>query len=73
MSLKQLILPAAALFCFFLRIFSQLFVINKTAACWSDERFYFSILFFDFVQPFINVHFFLYRVFRKKENYVTKL
>ena len=68
-SLPDFILPGIALFCFIVRFFSQMFVINKISECLELEKFYLTILLFDLFQPFINLYFFMYCVLKRKENY----
>jgi hypothetical protein len=68
-SLSDYPLPCIALFCFITRLFSLLFVINITATNLKLEKFYFTIPFFDLFQPFVNAYFYIYRIFKGKENY----
>ena len=62
-------LPAAALLAFIIRFLSQMLVINKTAKLLKLEKYYFSILLFDWMQPFVNLYFYIYRLFKEKKNY----
>jgi len=68
----NLILPGIAFLCFVIQFSSQLFVINKTAEKLQLEKFYMTILWFDLFQPFINLHFFIYQIFKGKENYTYR-
>jgi glycosyltransferase involved in cell wall biosynthesis len=71
LSLSDFIFPAIAVFCFFTRLFSQFFVINKIAKCLRTEKFYVTLFFFDIIQLFINIYFYTYYIGHKKENYTT--
>jgi glycosyltransferase involved in cell wall biosynthesis len=53
-------------FAFLIRLFSQLFVINKTANMLKLPNFCFTLPFFDFIQPFVNGYFYLYKIFAGK-------
>ena len=68
-----LFLPLVALFCFFIRLFTQIFVINKTAENLRLQKFYLTIPLFDLFQPFMNIYFFTYRIFKGKEFYTSKI
>jgi glycosyltransferase involved in cell wall biosynthesis len=67
----HLLLAGIALFCFFVRLFTQLFVINQTAKGLKLEKFYFTLPFFDLFQPFVNIYFYIYRIFKRKKNYTN--
>ena len=69
----NIILPAFALFAFFLRFLSQMFVINKTAKYLKHEKFYLIIPLFDFMQPFANTYFYIYRMLKGKQNYTWNI
>jgi glycosyltransferase involved in cell wall biosynthesis len=71
-NIRNIVLPLFAILAFSIRLFSQLFVINKTAACLKLEKFYFLFPFFDIMQPIVNIYFYIYRLFEKKTNYVWK-
>ncbi|MDR3220218.1 MAG: glycosyltransferase [Dysgonamonadaceae bacterium] len=64
--------PGIALFCFLGRFFSQLYVINRTASGLHLEKFYLTIPFFDLFQVFVNIYFYIYGLFKRKENYTYK-
>ena len=66
------LLPGIALLCFAVLLFSQFIVINKTAEQLQLRKFYVTILLFDLVQPFINLYFYIYKVFNGKENYTYR-
>jgi len=51
---------------------SNVFVINKTLELLKLEKFKWKIILFDLFQPFINLYFFVYRLFRRKENYTYR-
>jgi hypothetical protein len=73
--LQLQILPyiiGAAASCYLIRFFSQLFVVNKTASALKLKKFYLTILLFDWMQIMVNIYFFMYRIVRKKENYIFK-
>jgi glycosyltransferase involved in cell wall biosynthesis len=65
-------MAGAAVGCYLTRLFSQLFVVNKTASCLELEKFYLTIPLFDLMQVMVNIYFFIYRVIHKKENYIFK-
>ena len=69
----NIILPASALLAFIIRFLSQLFVINKTAGYLKLEKFYFTIPLFDFMQPFVNTYFYIYRLLKGKKNYTWNI
>ena len=69
---ENLILPGIAFLCFVIQFSSQLIVINKTAEKLQLEKFYMTILWFDLFQPFINLYFFIYRIFKGKDNYTYR-
>jgi glycosyltransferase involved in cell wall biosynthesis len=66
------ILLGIALFLFLIRFFTQLYVINTTAGMLKLPKFYFTLLLFDFIQPFVDEYFYLYRLFRGREDYNWK-
>jgi glycosyltransferase involved in cell wall biosynthesis len=70
-SLSDFIFPSIAVFCFFTRLFSQFFVINKIAKGLRIEKFYSTLPLFDIIQLFINTYFYTYYICHKKENYTT--
>jgi glycosyltransferase involved in cell wall biosynthesis len=72
LELSDFLLPGIAVFCFFIRLISQLFVINNTAKGLKLNKFYFMLPFFDIIQPFLNIYFYIYRVFKGKQNYTYK-
>jgi glycosyltransferase involved in cell wall biosynthesis len=65
----EVLLPGSAFFCFIIRFFSQLYIINQTVEHLQLEKFYMTILWFDLLQPFIDFYFFIYRILKRKENY----
>ena len=65
-------MAGAAIGCYLIRFFSQLFVINKTASSLELEKFYLKIPLYDIMQILVNVYFFMFRVVHKKENYIFK-
>ncbi|MDR1436686.1 MAG: glycosyltransferase [Candidatus Symbiothrix sp.] len=66
------ILPFSAIIAFIIRLFSQLFVINKTSACMKLRKYYFLFPFFDAAQPVVNTYFYIRKLFRGKINYSWK-
>ncbi|MDR3338970.1 MAG: glycosyltransferase [Candidatus Symbiothrix sp.] len=64
--------PGIALFCFFVRVFSQLYVINRTASGLHLEKIYLILPFFDLFHAFVNIYFYIYGLFKRKENYTYK-
>jgi glycosyltransferase involved in cell wall biosynthesis len=68
----NIILPLSAIAAVSGRLFSQLFVINKTASCLKLEKFYFLFPFFDMMQPIVNIYFYIYKLFERRTNYVWK-
>jgi glycosyltransferase involved in cell wall biosynthesis len=65
-------LPSAALLAILLRLFSQLFVINKTAGGLGLKKFRVMIPMFDLIQPFVNICFYMYRLFGNYKKYTWK-
>ena len=65
-------MAGAAVGCYLIRLFSQLFVVNKIASSLELEKFYLTIPLFDLMQIMMNVYFFMFRVVHKKENYIFK-
>lgn len=73
--LNPLTLPhlgGAAVACYLIRFFSQLFVINRTASFLQLKKFYLAIPLYDLMQIMVNVYFSMCRVVYKKENYIFK-
>jgi glycosyltransferase involved in cell wall biosynthesis len=66
------ILLGIVLFLFLIRFFTQLFVINRTAGMLKLPKFYITLSLFDFIQPFVDEYFYLYRIFRGKKDYNWK-
>lgn len=66
-------LIGAAFFAFVVRLFSQIFVFDRLTKFLSIQRIRFSVPFFDFIQPIVNIKFYFYGKFRKKESYITRL
>ena len=62
----------AAVGCYLIRLFTQLFVINKTSSTLKLGKFYLAIPLFDLIQIMVNVYFFMFRVVHKKDNYIFK-
>ncbi|MCL1934578.1 MAG: glycosyltransferase [Candidatus Azobacteroides sp.] len=71
-SLPDFLLPGIALFCFIVRFFSQLTVINKINEYLELKKSYLTILLYDLFQPIINLYFFIHCVLKKKENYTYR-
>jgi len=69
---ENFLLPGIAFLCLVIQLSSQFIVINKTAEKLQLKKFYLTILWFDLFQPFINLYFFIYRIFRGKENYTYR-
>lgn len=68
---KWIILDSVT-FLFLLRLFSQLFIINKTSILLKQPKFYFSLPFFDIIQPFVDGYFYFYGLFKARNNYNWK-
>lgn len=68
-SQQDFILPAIALFCYIVRLFSQLILMNKIIKRLQLKKFYLTIPLFDLLQPVIDLYFFIYRTLAKNENY----
>ena len=64
-----IVLPVSALLAFIVRFLSQMFVINKTAGYLTLEKFYLRIFLFDLMQPFANIYFYIYQLFKGKKGY----
>lgn len=54
---------------FLLRFFIQYRVINKTAKSLTDRKFRFSLIYFDFILPLVNLYFTIYRKLDNKKDY----
>jgi len=65
-------MAGAAVGYYLIRLFSQLFVINKTASSLKLGEFYLAMPLFDLMQIMVNVYFFMFRLVHKKENYIFK-
>jgi len=71
-SMQDFLFPGIALLCFIIRFSSQLIVMNRILERLQLEKFYITILLFDLFQPLINLYFFIYRLFKEKENYTYR-
>ena len=71
-SLHNYIFLGIVSFLFLFRLFTQLFVINKTASRLALRKFYFTLPLFDFIQPFVNGYFYLCRIFTGRNSYNWK-
>jgi len=71
-SAGSFLLPGIALLCFVVQFFSQFIVVNKIAEKLQLEKFYMAILLFDLFQPFIDLYFLIYSVFKGKDNYTYR-
>ena len=67
----NLLLPGIALACFIIRFSSQLFIMNKILNHLQLDKFYLTILLFDIFQPFVNLYFNIYRIFKGRKNYTN--
>ncbi|MDR0769445.1 MAG: glycosyltransferase [Dysgonamonadaceae bacterium] len=65
-------MAGAAVFCYLARLFSQLFVVNKTASFLKLEKFFITIPLFDLLQMMVNIYFFICCLVLKKEKYIFK-
>jgi glycosyltransferase involved in cell wall biosynthesis len=63
------ILPGIALFLYIIRFLSALYVIRVTAKALQLKKFYSLFPLFDLIQICMNLYFYVYRTFNKKENY----
>jgi hypothetical protein len=68
----NIILPLSAILAFAIRLFSLLFVINKTAGCLKLKKSLLLVPFFDVMQPIVNIYFYIYKLFAAKTNYIWK-
>ena len=68
-STHDFLFPWIAFFCFIVRFSSQLIVINRIVERLQLEKFYLTILLFDVLQPFFDLYYFFYGLFKEKENY----
>jgi glycosyltransferase involved in cell wall biosynthesis len=68
----NILLPIVAIIASIVWLFSQLFVINKTAGYLKLEKFYFLFPFFNVLQSVINIYFYIYRFFGGKNYYIWK-
>ncbi|GHU65278.1 glycosyl transferase family 2 [Bacteroidia bacterium] len=63
------ILPGIAALLYIIRFLSELYVTSVTTAELQLKTFYFLLPVFDLIQIYMNLYFYLYRIFNKKENY----
>lgn len=68
-STSQWIFAGIATAFFLIRLFSQQFVLMKSAGLFKQPNFYFSVLFYDFIQPFVDSYFYFYVSREKRNNY----
>jgi len=66
------LLPGIAFFCLVVQLSSQFFIINKTTRQLQLNPFYLTILLYDLFQPLIDLYFYIYRIFKGKENYTYR-
>jgi len=71
-STEDFILPGIAFLCFVVQLSSQFFVINKTSKQLRLDKFYLTVLLYDLFQPLIDLYFYIYRIFKGKENYTYR-
>ena len=69
---SNLILFAITISFFLIRLFSQYFIINKTAGTLNLRKFYITLPFFDFIQVFVDGYYYLYQRLRGKKDYNWK-
>lgn len=69
---SQWILFGAVAFTFLVRLFSQLYVINKTALLLMQLHYYFSLPFLDLAQLFVDAYFSMLASLKAKNNYNWK-
>jgi len=71
-SSRDFLLAGIALFFLIVRLFSQLFIINKIVERLRLKKFYLAIIPFDVLQPFIDLYFYIYQILTKKDNYTYR-
>lgn len=59
-------------FLFIVRLLSQEYIFIKTLNMLNQPKSYFFLPLFDFIQPFVDLYFYLYRLFKGRENYNWK-
>ena len=69
---ENFILPGIAFLCFAIQLSSQFFVINKIAKHLRLNKFYLTVFLYDLFQPLIDSYFYIYRIFKGKENYTYR-
>jgi len=67
---SHLVLPIAAVILFLIRFFTQMLVINKVGKILHVERFYSTLLLFDFFQPIFDLYITICRLTRGKKDYI---
>ncbi len=65
-------LPTIAGTVYLIRLSIQLWVIHRTSAFWSIEKFHFTLPWFDFIQPIVDLYFHISRVFKGKKDYTWR-
>ena len=68
----HLLLPIAALGLFLIRFIIQMLVINKVGKILQVERFYSTLLLFDFFQPVFDLYITICRLIRGKKDYIWR-
>jgi len=66
------LLPGIAFFCLAVQLSSQFFVTNKTTRQLQLNPFYLTIPLYDLFQPLIDSYFYIYRIFKGKNNYTYR-
>jgi hypothetical protein len=62
----------AAIVAFILRLSAQLWIINRMAKSLNVEKYFLTLFFFDLMQPFVDVYYYIYRIFRGKRSYTWR-
>jgi len=71
----QLNIPmmAYAVLLFLIRYYVQIGVMNRSAKCFDEMRYYFSIPLFDILIPLLNFRFWIYLLFHKENSYTWRV
>jgi len=75
LGILQLNIPlmAFAALLFLIRYGIQIHVVNKSAKCFQEMRFYFSIPLYDILIPLLNIRFWIYLLFHKENSYTWRV
>jgi glycosyltransferase involved in cell wall biosynthesis len=68
----NIVLYVSVILAFLIRFYTQSSVINQTAGSLKLEKYHFTLFFYDLIQPFVDLYYFIYRIFKGKRSYTWK-